>query len=152
MTEADERAMIVAEARAWLGTPYHHHACLKGIGVDCAMLPIGIWSSAGLLQKFDPGPYPADWHQHRDEERYASIVLTLADEIAEEVLQPGDLILFKFGRAFSHGAILVAPGIVAHASLRDGAVILGDLHRDGDMIGRPRRFFSYWAREARLGR
>ena len=26
---------IIAEARSWLGTPWHHQASLKGVGCDC---------------------------------------------------------------------------------------------------------------------
>ena len=26
------RETIIAEARAWIGTPYHHQAALKGVG------------------------------------------------------------------------------------------------------------------------
>ena len=149
-SESSDRARVVAEARAWLGTPYHHRACLKGVGVDCAQLPIGVWAAVGLIEAFDTGDYPADWHLHREEERYAGFVLRFADEIAAGEAQPGDLILFKFGRAFSHGAILVAPGVVVHAVRKDGCVTLGDLDRDADLIDRPRRYFSFWKKQAAL--
>ena len=33
---------IVTEARTWVRTPYHHQARLKGVGVDCAGLVIGV--------------------------------------------------------------------------------------------------------------
>jgi cell wall-associated NlpC family hydrolase len=133
MSEAGERAAVVAEARTWLGTPYHHRALVKGVG---------------LIERFDTGDYPNDWHQHREEERYLGVVLRFAAEIPADAAQPGDLVLFKFGRAFSHGAILVAPGVVIHASRKDRGVILDDLDRDIDLIDRPRRFFSFWARSA----
>jgi NlpC/P60 family putative phage cell wall peptidase len=145
-----ERARVVAEAFSWLGTPYHHRARVKGVGVDCAQLPIGVWTAVGLIEAFDTGEYPADWHLHRDEERYLCFVLRFADEIAAEEAQAGDLVLFKFGRAFSHGAILVASGQVVHAVRKDRSVVLGDLDRDVDLIDRPRRYFSFWRR--RYGR
>jgi cell wall-associated NlpC family hydrolase len=34
------RIAIVAEARTWLKTPFHHQARVKHVGVDCAGLPI----------------------------------------------------------------------------------------------------------------
>ena len=37
------RATIVAEARAWIGTPYRHQGSLKGIGCDCLGLVRGVW-------------------------------------------------------------------------------------------------------------
>lgn len=30
-----QRAAVVAEARSWIGTPYHNCADVKGAGVDC---------------------------------------------------------------------------------------------------------------------
>ncbi len=37
------REKIVAAARAWVGTPYHHQASVKGAGCDCLGLIRGIW-------------------------------------------------------------------------------------------------------------
>ena len=34
---------IIAEARAWIGTPYHHQAAVKGVGCDCLGLVRGVW-------------------------------------------------------------------------------------------------------------
>ena len=28
------RSALIAEARSWLGTPWHHQASLKGVGCD----------------------------------------------------------------------------------------------------------------------
>jgi NlpC/P60 family putative phage cell wall peptidase len=36
------RGQIVDEARAWIGTPFHHQASLKGVGCDCIGLLRGI--------------------------------------------------------------------------------------------------------------
>lgn len=47
------RQAFVAEARTWLRTPYVHQARLKGVGVDCIGLPIGVGRVLGLV--------PADW-------------------------------------------------------------------------------------------
>jgi len=43
------RATIIAEARSWLGTPFQHQAMLKGVGVDCVGLVIGVGLAAGVL-------------------------------------------------------------------------------------------------------
>lgn len=39
---------VIDEARAWLGTPYQHQARLKGVGVDCAGLLIGVARELGI--------------------------------------------------------------------------------------------------------
>ena len=52
---------IVAEARAWIGTPYRHQASRKGVGCDCLGLVRGIWR--GLLgpEPETAPPYSASW-------------------------------------------------------------------------------------------
>ena len=42
------RPQIVAAARQWLGTPYLHQGRVKGAGVDCAGLVVGIAHQLGL--------------------------------------------------------------------------------------------------------
>lgn len=44
------REAIVATAGAWIGTPYHHQACVKGRGCDCLGLSttlsaLGLWAT-----------------------------------------------------------------------------------------------------------
>jgi NlpC/P60 family putative phage cell wall peptidase len=144
MPNASARAAVVAEAIAWLGTPYHHRARLKGVGVDCAQLPIGVYANVGLIEAFDTGEYPPDWHLHRAGERYIAVISRLAGEIDPAEVQPGDVLLFKFGRAFSHGAIVTDWPRIVHANRKDGAVVLGDVTHDADLIGRPMKAFSYF--------
>jgi cell wall-associated NlpC family hydrolase len=47
---ASQRAAVVAEAKTWIGTPYHHAADVKGHGVDCAMLLVRIYGDLGLVE------------------------------------------------------------------------------------------------------
>ena len=144
MTEAEQRAAVVAEAISFLGTRYHHMGRLKGVGVDCATLPLCVYTNAGIFEDFNLSVYSPDWHQHREEDLYASIVLRVAHEIDREALGPGDLILFKYGRAFSHGAIVIDLPQIVHAVRRDQAVVYGDIERESELIGRPMRCFSFW--------
>ena len=39
---APTRAAVVAHARAWIGTPYHHQASHIGVGTDCLGLIRGV--------------------------------------------------------------------------------------------------------------
>jgi cell wall-associated NlpC family hydrolase len=43
------RADIVACARTWIDTPYHHQGRLKDIGVDCIGVPLGVAHELGLV-------------------------------------------------------------------------------------------------------
>mgnify|MGYP000334810130 FL=1 len=116
---------LVQEARSWVGTPYHHMGDIRGVGVDCGMLLVRIFCDLGICAPFDPRPYTRDWHLHQSEERYLSYVYDNAAEISREELAPGDIILFQFGRCFSHGAIVtsVAPLTVVHAVHDYGMVV-----------------------------
>ena len=93
-TEDAGRARVVAEARGWIGCPYHHAAAIRGAGVDCARILIEVYADAGLIDRFTPEPYPHDWHLHRDAERYLDQVLVYAREIAPAQIKPGDIVVW----------------------------------------------------------
>jgi len=149
MTETEERAAVVAEAMTWAGTAYHHHARLKGAGVDCANLPAAVYEAAGLIPHVQPD-YSAQWYQHRDEELFLSFVTPYATEIDRASCGPGDFVIWKFGRTYSHGAVIIDPPTIIHATMNGGCVHLGDMDRDEDLATRPRRFFTLWG-AARAG-
>lgn len=140
---AKERAAVVAEAKTWLGTPYHHHARVKGAGVDCANLPAAVYESCGLIPNLAPS-YSEQWHKHRDEEIYLSWVTPHAREIDRSSVQPGDFAIWKFGRTFSHGAIIIDPPIVIHSYIGLG-VVMADMDEEEELLPRrPVRFFTLW--------
>lgn len=139
--EAAQRAAVVAEARSWLGTPYHHLGDIKGAGVDCAMFLVRVYVDAGMVPAFDPRPYPTDWHLHRGEERYLGVVLDRAHEVASP--KPGDIALYRFGRALSHSAIVLDWPNVIHAQVRIGCIYSDSFH-DEPLASRTPRFFSLW--------
>lgn len=146
MTVAEQRAAVVAEALSWLGTPWHHRGRVKGAGVDCAQFVIKAYAGAGMIEDFDTGEYPRDWHIHKTEERFLTFVPSFAAEIEAEAVREGDLILFRIGRVFSHGAIVVQAGvrrIVVHAAIKEGAVVLADLDHDAGFEGCERKYFTH---------
>ena len=96
--EAAQRAAVVAEARSWIGTPYHHQADIKGAGVDCAMILVRVWVDLGLVPAFDPRPYPIDWHLHQAEERYLAQLQARA--VFVDAPLPGDIVVWRYGRTF----------------------------------------------------
>ena len=52
MTEQEQRDLVVKEAYSWIGTPYHHQAMIKGVGVDCALILLAVFREAGLISFF----------------------------------------------------------------------------------------------------
>lgn len=149
-----ERAKVVEEAKTWLGTPYHHMGRVKGQGVDCAMLIAEVYERAGMIPHRDIPFYPMQWNLNRNAESYLQVILDHAKEFDGPPL-PGDVVVWKFGRTFAHGGIVIDWPIIIHAYVRkncmtedvDKAVWLKFIgERGSENYGklRPVRFFSYW--------
>lgn len=137
-----DRERLCDIARSWIGTPYHHMGRVKGAGVDCAMFPLEVYREAGVIGDIEIPYYPADWMLHRSEEIYLGIVQRLASELrSHEAAQPGDFVIYRFGRCFAHGAIVLEWPTIIHA-LTGRGVVLADGEREGFLLGRQKRFFS----------
>lgn len=138
---AEQRERIVRAAREWLGTPYHHHGRVKGAGADCAMFPLSVFQECGLLPlNYRPPQYSVQWHLHRSEELYLSEVRKFCIEIAGPP-QPGDFVVFRFGRTFSHGAIVLHWPLIIHSYIPRGVLLSNALH-DGELAGRAMKSFE----------
>lgn len=143
MTVAEQREAVWQEALTWQGTPWAHQGRVKRAGVDCCQFPLAVYSGTGLIEAFDTGNYPRDWHIHMREERIVPMVEQFAREIENEAAQRGDLHVFKIGNVYSHCAIIGEPGRLGiHASIRAQMVTLCDLDRDYDLISSKRRTFT----------
>lgn len=132
-----------------MGTPYHHHARRKGAGVDCGMLIIASFVEAGALPDFDPGFYTRDWHLHRGEEKYLSFVERYLTKVQEaECLSslgpilPGQVIVWKVGRTYSHGAVTTSSNSFVHAS-HPARVTEEVAMRGCSLIGRQTRVYDF---------
>jgi cell wall-associated NlpC family hydrolase len=140
------RALVVQEARSWLGTPYHHHGRVKGVGVDCAQLLCAVFETCGLVPHVDTGFYPVDWHLHRGEELFVQTLAPHAVQLQDDAPRaPGDVFVFRYGRTFSHGAIYVdddsaGRGLLVHSYVGRG-VILSGFHEE-PLCGRA---FQHWS-------
>lgn len=137
------RADVVAEALSWKGTPWHHMARLKGVGVDCAQFPAAVYEAAGLIAHVEPD-YPQQWMMHRERELFVEWVEKVGGrEIERAAILPGDLGLWKFGRTFSHGGIFISQEQIIHAMVRAG-VQVDEVDRHVDLLNREGRFFTLW--------
>ncbi len=145
LRERQQRAAVVAEALTWLGTPWRHAARVKGAGVDCGMFLAEVFERAGIAPHVDPGPYPRDWHMHRDEERYLAILETYLTRTAGPPL-PGDVALYRFGRCAAHGAIVVEWPQIVHAYVPVGKVVLDDAEANQALVPRFVGFWTAWVR------
>jgi cell wall-associated NlpC family hydrolase len=160
MDEAVGRAAIVSEAMSWLRTPYHHEANIKGVGVDCAMIMIEVFSAVGLIKHFDPRPYRPDWHLHQKEERYVNHLEEFMHRVEEYVpegrgktakfnaeavrnTQPGNVVVWRVGRTFSHGGIITRWPYVIHASA-PSQIVLEEKIQNNWLSQRRLVIYSFW--------
>lgn len=131
-----QRQAVRAEALGWLGTPYHHLADIRGVGVDCAMLLVRVYAAVGLVPlDLDPRPYASDWHLHRSEEKYLGWLERYASPVPTGDAQVGDVMTYHFGRCFSHAGICLGGGELLHAWRAARAVIISRLD-DADLLER----------------
>lgn len=140
--ERAERDRLVSEVLTWLGTPYHHAGRIKGGGTDCGMLILQAFINVDLIRDTEVEYYPMDWHLHRSTERYLDWVRRYCHQVVREIPLPGDIIVYRYGRCISHGALVVAWPRLIHAYLGLG-VVLAD-GNDADMKKRQSGIYSYW--------
>lgn len=140
MTDLSLRQAIISEAETWLDTPFHHEARLKNVGVDCGQLLIAVYSTCGFVpQDFKIDHYSPDFALHRDREWYLELVESFGYQVS--VPLPGDAVLFKWGRIFSHGGIVVEWPNIIHAWAICEKVLRFDATRN-PLAEKERRFYS----------
>jgi cell wall-associated NlpC family hydrolase len=133
------RAAVVAEAETWLGTPYHHMGRVKGAGCDCLTMLAEVYCACGIIPHVDIPYFAPDFNLHQSAELYLEGLLQYAREIPGPP-QPGDVALWKFGRCFAHGAIVMDWPTLIHSWVRIG-VIYGDATQP-TLAGRAVKFFD----------
>lgn len=135
-----ERALVVAEALSWKGTPYVHKQVLKGFAADCALFPLKVYESLDLIA---PGPIPEyseQWFLHHSEELYMNAVIERG-AVETTDLDPGNFCLWRVGRCYSHGGIIIKWPVIIHA-LRPREVMLADATNDGTVCRKPMKVFT----------
>jgi hypothetical protein len=101
---------IIRAARGWIGTPFHHQARVKGVGVDCIGLLVGIARELELTD--DKGLPLADY----DQPNYSplpdgrglktAVSLHLLELASAGEASLGDVYLFRFQQDPQHVGIL----------------------------------------------
>jgi NlpC/P60 family putative phage cell wall peptidase len=105
--------LALAEARAWIGTPYVHQASAAGAGCDCLGLVRGVWRALyGREPEAVPG-YTPDWSECDGRERLAEAAgrhLRACARDADD--EPGQVLLFRMrdGAVAKHLGIMGQTG------------------------------------------
>lgn len=115
---------VIAAARAWLGTPYHDQASLRGVGCDCLGLARGVWREVVGNEPFPIPPYSRDWGEVGITEVLAEGARPMMIEMPVADAGPGALVLFRMrtGAIAKHVGILTAPDRFIHAYERLGVI------------------------------
>jgi NlpC/P60 family putative phage cell wall peptidase len=111
-------ADVVHTARLWIGTPYHHQACVKGVGADCLGLVRGVWRDLYGADAETPPGYSRDWAEASGIETMLEAARRHLYEIAPSETRPGDVLIFRMraGAVAKHAAILASPMTMIHAT------------------------------------
>ena len=123
MTDIDP-SKIVALARGWIGTPYHHQASVKGIGCDCLGLVRGVWRELYGYEAEKVPAYSPDWGDASNAETLLSAGRRHLAEIDIGQMQTGDVFAIRWRGAQSakHLGILTTSTAFIHAYEKRGVV------------------------------
>jgi hypothetical protein len=162
MTEKEQRAAVVTEAKSWLATPFLHGARIKGVGADCETFICEVFAKAGVFTAQGIPYVPAQWFLNTKEELYLKYLSQYATEYVAGVApapppagpaagqtepvkaapQPGDIICVKTRWVYSHGAIVTVWPKVIHCY--PPFVMESNVFSNPVFLGRELKFFNPW--------
>lgn len=126
-------ADVVSEARSWIGTPFVHQGRLKGIGVDCIGVVVGVAKALGLsgYDKTDYGraPNPAEMRAE---------LATHMQPIAFKDVRPGDVLWFRVEGEPRHVGIVTETEPMAMVHSYSRARVMACIEQDVDGFWRKR--------------
>ena len=115
-----DRQLIVDESRTWLGTRFHHQGRVKGTGVDCLNLVIGV------AQALDLAPDGFVWDDYPEYHAYGrspngELLIEACDRFMDRITMaealPGDVMVFRFVEEPQHFAMItqINPTYMLHS-------------------------------------
>jgi NlpC/P60 family putative phage cell wall peptidase len=111
------RARVVAEARTWIGTPYHHQASLRGIGTDCIGLVLAVCRTFDIGHDGVLPAYSRDWAEATGTETLLAAAHRHLVSVSPSAALPGDVLIFRY-RAHAvakHAGFLATSSTFIHA-------------------------------------
>lgn len=131
--DTETRTRLLAEARTWIGTPYHPDARVKGVGVDCGHFVHEVFGQfIGPLPSMPRG-YAEDWGLHKPNPLYLDYIRSYPNAVEVDSFVTGGVALFQIGASFAHGTIMTERGTFIHAWGR---------RNRGSVRESPRNFFG----------
>lgn len=115
-----QREQLLAVARSWLGTPYHHQGRVRGIGADCIGFITGVIAQASGRQVQAPihyGRYP--------DPAGALAAIAASGEgtpIDPAAALPADVVYMRIARQPQHFGFVSTQGRILHCVEPAGVV------------------------------
>jgi cell wall-associated NlpC family hydrolase len=104
-----ERAVIVAEAREWMGTPFHHQQRRKGVATDCIGYVGGVGMAVGAFPA-DPMELPGireySGYSSQPDGRLIPALEKYLIRTTQALLQRGDVVCVRWGKEPHHLGIV----------------------------------------------
>jgi NlpC/P60 family putative phage cell wall peptidase len=113
-----KRSEIVAAARQWINTPYHHQAAVRGVGCDCIGLLVGVWTDLIGQLPVAPPVYSPQWHLHQKESQLLKVLKESYGFVEINATTPpaGSVLCFGLEKGPAHhAAISTGNGTFIHS-------------------------------------
>lgn len=113
----ENRKRLEKSLNEWLGTPYRHRCCAKGLGTDCIHFVMGVFDDLGIVKKEQVNipNYAPDWHLHTGHELLMDgitkhlqgriEIIEVDKDTVLDLIKDGDIGIFHWGKADAHAAI-----------------------------------------------
>lgn len=101
---------IADKAREFIGTPWHHAARLKGVGIDCIGLCVEVIRELGVEVEDI-----LNYSQGDEFDRLIENLSKYCDEVPLGDLWPGDCLVFRGRGILNHVGIFGGAGTFIHA-------------------------------------
>ena len=114
---------MVAAARGWIGTGYHHQASARGVGCDCLGLVRGVWREVVGPEPERAPPYSPDWAEAKGEETL--LAAAMRHFVPATEAKPGAILVFRWRANVpaKHLGIAAGNGRLIHAYDSAGRVV-----------------------------
>lgn len=121
------RTQLCKVAKEWLALKIkYQHRGLTRNGCDCTGLIIGVLRELGHMRKYVLRNYSPQWNLHAGADNY---IIEEADKVADRVKtpEPGDLVLFYFGRCVAHAGIVIENDLFIHCYKKSKKCVVSKL-------------------------
>jgi NlpC/P60 family putative phage cell wall peptidase len=107
------REDAVAEARSWLGTPFQHQGCLKGVACDCIGLVKSVGITLGLVEYDEAKARPfLAYRMMPDSKKMREALATFFVPIRVVEAMPADILFLAWTKEPQHLALITDLGII----------------------------------------